>query len=108
MLGAILADRLGVARLPVATITANRTWAATNGVIGMFLTILPVAFELDDRADVREVVRRTGESVVRTMSHQEYPLEHAYLTQEPAATRALVEGLRTASPCIRRYVPSGN
>ncbi|MFI7503318.1 condensation domain-containing protein [Streptomyces sp. NPDC049687] len=92
--GAVLADRLGVARLPVATITANRTWAATNDVIGMFLTILPVAFELDGRADVREAVRRTGASVVRTMSHQEYPLEHAYLTQEPVATRALVEGLR--------------
>ncbi|MEU2608430.1 condensation domain-containing protein [Streptomyces albus] len=94
MFGTVLTDRLGVSRLPVATITANRTWAATHEVIGMFLTILPVAFDAAGQPTVRELLRRVGASVVRTMGHQEYPLEHAYLTQEPAESRRLVGGLR--------------
>lgn len=92
--GSVLADRLDVSRLPVATITANRAWAATHDVVGMFLTIVPIALDLEGRPTVRELLRRAGRSVIRTMAHQEYPLEHAYLNREPAETRRLVDGLR--------------
>lgn len=91
--GVVLARWLGTRSLPVATITANRAWAATNDMVGMFMTVLPIRVSTD-HPTFRDMVAATGRSVAQTMQHQEYPLEHAYLCREPTLSRALTGGLR--------------
>ncbi|MER7276903.1 condensation domain-containing protein [Dactylosporangium sp. NPDC000244] len=92
--GVVLADWLGCERLPVATITANRTWAATNDVVGMFCTVVPVVVDVSGEPTFHEVLARCRTAGITAMAHQEYPFEHVCLAMGGEVMRELSEGMR--------------
>ena len=92
--GAVLGRRTGAERFAIATIAANRTWAATRDVIGSFASVVPLAVDLRGDPSFGELLARAKAAAVAAMRHQEYPFEHALLTQDEAQVRELLAGLR--------------
>jgi non-ribosomal peptide synthetase component F len=92
--GLVLADWLGCERLPLATITANRTWAATNGAVGMFCTVVPIVVDVSGDPTFHQVLARCRSTGIAAMAHQEYPFEHVCLTMDGEVMRELSECMR--------------
>jgi acyl carrier protein len=92
--GAVLGRRTGAERFAIATLAANRTWAATRDVIGSFASVVPLAVDLRGDPPFGELLARAKKAAVEGMRHQEYPFEHALLTQDEAQVRELLAGLR--------------
>jgi len=92
--GAVLGRRAGAERFAIATLAANRTWAATRDVIGSFASVVPLAVDLRGDPPFGELLARAKAAAVAAMRHQEYPFEHALLTQDETQVRELLAGLR--------------
>ncbi|HEX6883770.1 MAG TPA: amino acid adenylation domain-containing protein [Planctomycetota bacterium] len=71
----LLARYAGVEDLVVGTPVAARPTAECEGLIGLFLNVLPIRADLAGAPSFREALRRTRERVLAAHAHQDVPFE---------------------------------
>ncbi len=54
---------------------SGRSEQRFEDTVGFFVTMLPIAARLDDNPRFSDVVRRAGETLLRTLEQEDYPLE---------------------------------
>ena len=75
LFAALLHRHIGADDLLVGAPLANRERAELEGVIGLFVNVLPLRVALGDRPTFRELLRRARETTLAATMHQELPFE---------------------------------
>jgi non-ribosomal peptide synthetase component F/acyl carrier protein len=65
----------GLEDITVATVVAGRVRAETEGLIGMFINMLPMRVDLRGKPSYRELLKRAREVVIGAFGRQEIPIE---------------------------------
>ncbi len=71
----LVGRRAGVEDFVLGVVSANRTRAETEALIGSFITVLPFRTRLDDGPSFRIHLRRTAEALARGFSRQAFPFQ---------------------------------
>jgi amino acid adenylation domain-containing protein len=72
---ALLYRYTGQSDLIVGSPVANRNWAETEGLIGVFFNSLPLRVDLAGDPSFRELLRRVRETALEAFAHQDLPIE---------------------------------
>lgn len=71
----LLYRRSGQPEMILGMTVAGRTRAETEGMIGMFINMLPVRIDLSGGPSYREALRRVRDTTIRAHAYQETPIE---------------------------------
>ncbi|HEX9939603.1 MAG TPA: amino acid adenylation domain-containing protein [Longimicrobium sp.] len=85
---ATLSRLSGQGEVVVGTPTANRGRAEIEGLIGVFVNVLPVRVELSDTATVAELLGRVRERALGAQHHQDIPFEQVVELVRPVRSMA--------------------
>lgn len=81
----LLASLAGQRDVVVGTVAANRRHADVEGLIGLFIELLPIRLRLAGAATVRDLVARVREAAVGALAHQAVPFDR--IVQDLVADR---------------------
>jgi amino acid adenylation domain-containing protein/non-ribosomal peptide synthase protein (TIGR01720 family) len=84
--GTLLSRYAGVDDVVVGSPVAGRTEGDTEGLIGLFVNMLPLRAELGGNPAFREALRRVRESTLGAYEHQEVPFERLAAELRPERT----------------------